>query len=127
YKVVWQFYGGAQTETPWTKTDLSVLTLSTPVKYRTLRINLDQNNLADRGVMAVTVQFRNKLYGMMMTRELFVDYMGGDPLQAQYRYLQMANDNAYEMRVIWTMQDGREVTQNWAKREGTFVPLRALR
>lgn len=127
YKVVWQFYGGAHTETAWTKTDLSVLTLSTPVKYRTLRINLDQRNLADRAVMAVTVQFRSKLYGVSTTHEIFVDYLGGDPLQAQYRYLQMANDNFYEMKVIWTMQDGREVTQDWAKREGTIVPLRLVR
>jgi hypothetical protein len=124
YKVNWSFHGGARAEGDWRANDESVLTLSSPVRYRTLRVTFDDDDLRRNGVRAVVVQFRHRLLGKTVTREVLVDYQRGDPLSTSYRYLAPPNDDRYEVRAIWVTEDGRETTQDWHTREGAYVLLK---
>ncbi|NTU51440.1 MAG: hypothetical protein HGA94_03260, partial [Candidatus Aminicenantes bacterium] len=63
YKPKWSLYGGVEWEGEWTKTSDSVLTLSPPVRRRTLEISVDEDNILKNGVKALAVQVKHALYG----------------------------------------------------------------
>lgn len=124
YKVDWHFNGGATVPGVWQETDASVVTLSPPASYRTLRISADLEDLDGNDVLAVSVQLRSKLFGDNVQSELVIVADRGDPLATDYRYLQDPDDPSYEVKVVWATRDGREVIEDWSRREAGFVFLR---
>jgi hypothetical protein len=101
-----------------------VVTLSPPARYRTLRVSASQEDLDAHGVLAVSVQVRSRLFGDSLERELVIVADRGDPLAADYRFLQEPDDPSYEVKVVWVTRDGREVVESWSRREASFVVLR---
>jgi hypothetical protein len=124
YKVDWHFDGGATALGSWRDSDASVVTLSPPARYRTLRVSASQEDLDAHGVLAVSVQVRSRLFGDSLERELVIVADRGDPLAADYRFLQEPDDPSYEVKVVWVTRDGREVVESWSRREASFVVLR---
>jgi len=121
YKPRWSFYGGVEWEGLWTKTSDSVLTLSPPVRRRTLGISVDEDNILKNGVKALALQIKHRIYGKDILKEVVIDYDKGDPLQADYTYMHEEGNLGYSYKVVWLFLDGREVHTDWATKESPFI------
>ena len=121
YKTKWNFYGGIEWESDWTGTSDSVITLSPPVKRRTIEISVDEDNILKNGIKAVAIQIKHKIFGKDILKEVVINYDRGDPLQANYTYLHEEGKAGYSFKAIWLTLDGKEVETNWVNRESPFV------
>jgi len=121
YKPKWSLYGGVDWEGEWTKTSDSVLTLSPPVRRRTLEISVDEDNILKNGVKALAVQVKHALYGKDILKEVVISYDKGDPLQASYTYMHEDGNLGYSYKVVWLFLDGREVQTDWMAKESPFI------
>lgn len=121
YKPKWSFYGGVEWEGDWTKTSDSVLTLSPPVRRRTLEISADEDNILNNGIKALALQIRHRIFGRDILKEIVIDYDKGDPLQARYTYMHEDGDPGYSYKVVWLATDGREVSTEWTSKESPFI------
>jgi tetratricopeptide (TPR) repeat protein len=121
YKPKWSFYGGVEWEGDWTKTSDSVLTLSPPVRRRTLEISVDEDNILKNSVKALALQIKHRIYGKDILKEVIINYDKGDPLQAAYTYLHEDGNLAYSYKVVWLFLDGREVHTDWMTKESPFI------
>jgi hypothetical protein len=121
YKPRWSFYGGVEWEGLWTKTSDSVLTLSPPVRRRTLGISVDEDNILKNGVKALALQIKHRIYGKDILKEVVIDYDKGDSLQADYTYMHEEGNLGYSYKVVWLFLDGREVHTDWMAKESPFI------
>jgi len=121
YKTKWNFYGGVEWESDWVKTQDSVLTLTPPVRRRTIEISLDEDNILQNKIKAVAVQVKHNIYGKDILKEVVINYDKGDPLTVNYTYLHEEGKPGYSYRTIWLTLDGKEVETNWVNREGPFI------
>jgi tetratricopeptide (TPR) repeat protein len=121
YKPKWSFYGGVEWEGDWTKTSDSVLTLSPPVRRRTLEISVDEDNILKSGVKALALQIKHRIYGKDILKEVIINYDKGDPLQAAYTYLHEDGNLGYSYKVVWLFLDGREIHTDWMTKESPFI------
>lgn len=121
YKTKWNFYGGVEWESDWTKTSDSVLTLSPPVRRRTIEISVDEDNILKNGIKAVALQIKHNIYGKDILKEVVINYDKGDPLQANYTYMHEEGKTGYSYKAIWLTMDGKEVETNWINRESPFI------
>ena len=121
YKTKWNFYGGIEWESDWTRTSDSVLTLSPPVKRRAIEISVDEDNILRNGVKAVAFQIKHNIFGKDILKEVVINYDKGDPLHANYTYLHEEGRTGYAYKAIWLTLDGKEVATDWIKRESPFV------
>ncbi|HPW17352.1 MAG TPA: hypothetical protein PLP83_03105 [Candidatus Aminicenantes bacterium] len=121
YKPKWSLYGGVEWEGEWTKTSDSVLTLSPPVRRRTVEISVDEDNILKSGVKALAVQVKHSLYGKDILKEVVIDYDKGDPLQTDYTYMHEDGNLGYSYKVVWLFLDGREVHTDWTAKESPFI------
>ena len=121
YKPKWSLYGGVEWEGDWTKTSDSVLTLSPPVRRRTLEISVDEDNILKNSVKALAVQVKHTLYGKEILKEVVINYDKGDPLQAVYTYMHEDGNLGYSYKVVWLFLDGREIHTDWTAKESPFI------
>jgi len=121
YKTMWNFYGGVEWESDWVKTSDSVLTLTPPIRRRTIEISVDEDNILQNKIKAVAIQVKHNVYGKDILKEVVINYDKGDPLQVNYTYLHEEGKPGYSYRVIWLTLDGKEVETNWVNREGPFI------
>jgi tetratricopeptide (TPR) repeat protein len=121
YKPKWSFYGGVEWEGDWTKTSDSVLTLTPPVRRRTLEISIDEDNILKNAVKALALQIKHRIYGKDILKEVIINYDKGDPLQADYTYMHEEGDLGYSYKVVWLLLDGREVHTDWMAKESPFI------
>ncbi len=121
YKTKWNFYGGVEWESDWVKTQDSVLTLTPPVRRRTIEISLDEDNILQNKIKAVAIQVKHNIYGKDILKEVVINYDKGDPLTVNYTYLHEEGKPGYSYRTIWLTLDGKEVETNWVNREGPFI------
>jgi tetratricopeptide (TPR) repeat protein len=121
YKPKWSLYGGVEWEGEWTKTSDSVLTLSPPVRRRTLQISVDEDNIIKNGVKALAVQVKHTIYGKDILKEVVINYDKGDPLEADYTYMHEDGNLGYSYKVVWLFLDGREIQTDWMAKESPFI------
>jgi len=121
YKPKWSFYGGVEWEGDWTKTSDSVLTLTPPVRRRTLEISVDEDNIIKNNVKALALQIKHQIYGKDILKEVIINYDKGDPLQAVYTYMHEDGSLGYSYKVVWLLLDGREVHTDWMSKESPFI------
>ncbi len=121
YKPKWSLYGGVEWEGEWAKTSDSVLTLTPPVRRRTIEISVDEDNILKNGVKALAVQVKHTLYGKDILKEVVVNYDKGDPLQTDYTYMHEDGNLGYSYKVVWLFLDGREIHTDWAAKESPFI------
>ncbi len=121
YKPKWSLYGGVEWEGEWAKTSDSVLTLSPPVRRRTIEISVDEDNILKNAVKALAVQVKHAVFGKDILKEVVISYDKGDPLQAEYTYMHEDGDLGYSYKVVWLFLDGREVHTDWTAKESPFI------
>jgi hypothetical protein len=121
YKPKWSLYGGVEWEGEWTKTSDSVLTLSPPVRRRTLQISVDEDNIIKNGVKALAIQVKHTIYGKDILKEVVINYDKGDPLEADYTYMHEDGNLGYSYKVVWLFLDGREIHTEWMTKESPFI------
>ncbi len=121
YRTKWSLYGGVEWESDWVRTDDSVLTLTPPVRRRTIEISVDEDNILQNKVKAVAIQVKHNIFGKDILKEVVMNYDKGDPLQVNYTYLHEEGKPGYSYRVIWLLLDGKEVSTNWISRESPFI------
>jgi len=121
YKPKWSLYGGVEWEGEWTKTSDSVLTLSPPVRRRTLEISVDEDNILKNNVKALAIQVKHTIYGKDILKEVVINYDKGDPLQTNYTYMHEAGNLGYGYKVVWLFLDGREIHTDWMAKESPFI------
>lgn len=121
YKPKWSFYGGVEWEGDWTKASDSVLTLTPPVRRRTLEISVDEDNIIKNNVKALALQIKHQIYGKDILKEVIINYDKGDPLQAVYTYMHEDGNLGYGYKVVWLLLDGREVHTDWMTKESPFI------
>ena len=121
FKPKWSFYGGVEWEGDWTKTSDSVLTLSPPVRRRTLEISVDEDNILKNAVKALALQIKHRIYGKDILKEVVINYDKGDPLQADYTYMHEEGNLGYSYKVVWLFLDGREIHTDWTAKESPFI------
>ena len=121
YKPKWSLYGGVEWEGEWTKTSDSVLTLTPPVRRRTIEISVDEDNILKNGVKALAIQVKHSLYGKEILKEVVINYDKGDPLLANYTYMHEDGNLGYGYKVVWLFLDGREIHTDWMAKESPFI------
>lgn len=121
YRTKWSLYGGVEWESDWVRTDDSVLTLTPPVRRRTIEISVDEDNILQNKVKAVAIQVKHNIFGKDILKEVVINYDKGDPLQVNYTYLHEEGKPGYSYRVIWLLLDGKEVSTDWISRESPFI------
>jgi len=121
YKPKWSFYGGVEWEGEWTKTSDSVLTLTPPVRRRTLEISVDEDNILKNNIKALAIQIKHTIYGKDILKEVVINYDKGDPLQANYTYMHEDGNLGYGYKIVWLLLDGREVHTDWMSKESPFI------
>lgn len=121
YKPRWSLYGGVEWEGDWTKSSDSVLTLTPPVRRRTLQISADEDNIVKNGVKALAIQVKHTLFGKDILKEVVIDYDKGDPLMTDYTYMHEDGHPGYSYKVIWLFLDGREIQTDWIAKESPFI------
>jgi hypothetical protein len=121
YKPKWSFYGGVEWEGEWTKTSDSVLTLTPPVRRRTIQVSADEDNILQNSVKALAVQIKHTLYGQDILKEVVINYDKGDPLSTDYAYIHEDGHLGYSYKVIWLFLDGREIQTDWMTKESPFI------
>lgn len=121
YKPKWSLYGGVEWEGEWTKTSDSVLTLSPPVRRRTLEISVDEDNILKNNVKALAIQVKHTIYGKDILKEVVINYDKGDPLAADYTYMHEDGNLGYSYKIVWLFFDGREVHTDWMAKESPFI------
>ncbi len=121
YKTKWALYGGVEWESDWVKTSDSVLTLTPPVRRRTIEISVDEDNILQNKVKAVAIQVKHNIFGKDILKEVVINYDKGDPLQVNYTYMHEEGKPGYSYRAIWLTLDGKEIEKPWVNREGPFI------
>jgi hypothetical protein len=121
YKTKWSFYGGIEWENDWIETSDSVITLTPVADYRTVQISLDSDNLEKFGIRAAAFQIKHQIFGKDVLREVIIDPHRGDPLQAEYEYLHEEGSLGYQYKIIWLLNDGREIQSDWIERETPVI------
>ncbi|RFT15283.1 MAG: hypothetical protein OP8BY_0392 [Candidatus Saccharicenans subterraneus] len=121
YRTKWALYGGVEWESDWVKTDDSVLTLTPPVRRRTIEISLDEDNILQNKIKAAAIQVKHNVFGKDVLKEVVINYDKGDPLVVNYTYMHEEGKPGYSYRVIWLTLDGKEVETSWVNREGPFI------
>jgi tetratricopeptide (TPR) repeat protein len=121
YKPKWSLYGGIEWEGEWTKTSDSVLTLTPPVRRRTLQISVDEDNVLKNNVKALAVQVKHTIFGKDILKEVVINYDKGDPLEAEYTYMHEDGNLGYSYKIVWLLLDGREVHTDWMAKESPFI------
>lgn len=121
YRTKWSLYGGVEWESDWVKTDDSVLTLTPPVRRRTIEISVDEDNILQNKVKAVAIQVKHNIFGKDILKEVVINYDKGDPLQVNYTYMHEEGKPGYSYRLIWLLLDGKEVSTDWINRESPFI------
>lgn len=121
YKTKWSFYGGVEWENDWIKTSDSVITLTPAADYRTVQISLDSDNLEKFGIRAAAFQIKHQIFGKDVLREIIIDPHRGDPLQAEYKYLHEEGRLGYQYKIIWLLNDGREIQSDWIEKETPVI------
>lgn len=121
YKPKWSLYGGVEWEGEWTKTSDSVLTLSAPVRRRSIEISVDEDNILKNNVKALAVQVKHTVFGKDILKEVVINYDKGDPLQASYTYMHEDGNLGYSYKVVWLFVDGREIHTDWTAKESPFI------
>lgn len=121
YRTKWSLYGGVEWESDWVKTDDSVLTLTPPVRRRTIEISVDEDNILQNKVKAVAIQVKHNIFGKDILKEVVINYDKGDPLQVNYTYMHEEGKPGYSYRLIWLLLDGKEVETSWVNRESPFI------
>ncbi|MDI6846500.1 MAG: hypothetical protein QME28_10250, partial [Candidatus Saccharicenans sp.] len=121
YRTKWSLYGGVEWESDWVRTDDSVLTLTPPVRRRTIEISVDEDNILQNKVKAVAIQVKHSIFGKDILKEVIINYDKGDPLQVNYTYMHEEGKPGYSYRLIWLLLDGREVSTDWINRESPFI------
>lgn len=121
YKPKWSLYGGVEWEGEWMKTSDSVLTLSPPVRRRSVEISVDEDNILKNNVKALAVQIKHTVFGKDILKEVVINYDKGDPLQAGYTYMHEDGNLGYSYKIVWLLVDGREVHTDWMAKESPFI------
>jgi len=121
YKPKWSFYGGVEWEGGWTKTSDSVLTLTPPVRRRTLEISVDEDNILKNNVKALALQIQHRIYGKDILKEVVINCDQGDPLHVEYSYMHEEGNLGYSYKIVWLLLDGREVQTEWMARVSPFI------
>ncbi|MDI6699295.1 MAG: tetratricopeptide repeat protein [Candidatus Saccharicenans sp.] len=121
YRTKWSLYGGVEWESDWVRTSDSVLTLTPPVRRRTIEISVDEDNILQNKVKAVAIQVKHSIFGKDILKEVVINYDKGDPLQVNYTYMHEEGKPGYSYRLIWLLLNGKEVSTDWINRESPFV------
>ncbi|MHB8094393.1 MAG: hypothetical protein ACYDH0_05565 [Candidatus Aminicenantales bacterium] len=121
YKPKWSFYGGVEWEGGWTKASDSVLTLTPPVRRRTLEISADEDNILKNNVKALALQIKHRIYGKDILKEVVINCDQGDPLHVEYTYMHEEGNLGYSYKIVWLFLDGREVQTDWMAKESPFI------
>jgi tetratricopeptide (TPR) repeat protein len=121
YKPKWSFYGGVEWEGDWTKTSDSVLTLTPPVRRRTLKISADEDNILKNNIKALAIQIKHRIYDTDILKEVIIDHDKGDPLQIDYTYMHEEGNPGYSYRIIWLFMNGQEIETDWMSKDSPFI------
>lgn len=121
YKPKWSFYGGIEWEEDWVKTSDSVITLSPVVSYRNIQISLNQDNILENDIKAVAFQIKHQIFVKEIIKEVVIDFDKEDIFQAEYKYLHEEGKLDYQYKVIWLLEDGREIHSDWMKKESPIL------
>ena len=124
YKTVWNFFGGATLESPWTKSDLPSLTLSPPYVRKVIDIEMDQAAVDREGIRSAEVKVMFKVEGKEMVRQVRLNPKSG-LLTAQIEVLMPAAylklEPKYEYETSWILTNG--TTKNSVRKSSTGLVI----
>lgn len=72
YKTIWQFQGGGTLETDWTATSASMINLYTPFSRKTVSLDGNLQEIANRGFRTAVVQIEYSFFGIRKKQQLTV-------------------------------------------------------
>jgi hypothetical protein len=109
YKTVWNFFGGANFEGQWTKTDVATIPLSPPYNRRVIDIELDGETVKKEGLRTVEVKVFYKVEDKEMVKQVRLNLKNGQ-LSSQVEVLLPASylvqEPKYEYEILWILSDG---------------------
>lgn len=109
YKTVWNFFGGASLESPWTKSDLGIVPLSPPYIRRLIDVEMDQDVVAKEGIRSVEVKVTYKVEGKDMVKQIRLNPKSGSLAMQIEVLLPAASINSsptYDYEVTWILSNG---------------------
>lgn len=109
YKTVWNFFGGASTETAWAKSDMPTVPLSPPYMRKVIDVEMDQEVIAREGIRSVEVKVTYKVEGKDMIKQIRLNPKS-NVLTAQIEVLlPVASINpapTFDYEITWMLNNG---------------------
>jgi hypothetical protein len=109
YKTVWNFFGGANLEGQWTKTDVATIPLSPPYIRRVIDIEADQETINREGIRSIEVKISYKVEGKDMLKQVRINPKSGQLMvQAEVLLPSISSliEPKYDYEITWILNDG---------------------
>jgi hypothetical protein len=105
YKTVWNFYGGASYESPWSETDSFVLSLTPPYQYRRIFLEGDRQVFEERGIRHALVKFYYDFFGKEMTIQKTIK-ASDQEFSKVLEYSCPSENFDYSYEIVWYLKEG---------------------
>lgn len=107
YRVLWNFFGGAELDQPWTTTDRSGIAIAPPYQRRTIFLEADPARIATAGVRAIEVTVYYSLGGVEKSKKVsLTPRSDGQGLSQQVEFMLPDGNYQYAYEISWRMGDG---------------------
>jgi hypothetical protein len=112
YKVSWNYFGGFTEETPWIKTNIGSVPISSPYVRKFIDVEADPSVFEQKSVRVAEVKVNFTLGGKEQSKSFRLDPKKA--LSGQIEVLMPANQLDYEYEINWYLKSG-EVTSSGKK------------
>jgi len=120
YKTVWNFFGGGNIESPWTKSNLNTIPLAAPFIRNEIVIEADPGIMAEKGIRSAEVKFFFKIGDKEQSKQLRLNMKQGQYSGSVDLYTPRANTE-FEYEVTWFENSGTSKHSGRLKGNNTMV------
>lgn len=103
----WSFAGGISIEHNWTKHNEAMLSVASPVRYRSISIEADGKRLAEADVRHGVIDIFTEINGRELKEETTIRNSGPAPMKTMD--VPVTDDSRVEYQITWYLNDGTQV------------------
>ncbi len=120
FETLWSFHGGVEIRTPWKQTDIPMLALQPPHRYRTVTFEGDGVDLSTAGVRHAVITVTSMISGQPIKNQATIRNRGPAPALV----LDIPEDPAnpdIQVSITWHLSGGKNIAAPGRALEGNIV------
>lgn len=117
YRVLWNFFGGAEVDEPWRSSTRSGISVVPPYQPRSVFLEARPEDLAAANVRSVDVRLYYTLGDSVQSKRLSLRPRDGQDLSATIDFMLPADRYDYEYEIDWRLADGTRVSSGRVRSE----------